>query len=131
VNGLTLTVAVADCSRCEEAVPHYHVAEFDGDLRELQAAVGGYIEPIPTADDVTMWVNEEGKLQRLPVNRLAMDVWIRWDVYGCMTAGADWIAGNCVITGGTTPSGNTRSLSEAARRWVLRVVHDAGLEVTP
>lgn len=130
MKGLTLTVTEADCSRCEETALHYHVTEFDGELRELQAAVGGYIEAIPSTDDVTMWINEEGKLHGLPVNRLAMDVWIRFDVFRCMIGG-DWIAGSCVVTGGPTPAGNTRDLAERWRRWVLHVAHDAGLEVTP
>lgn len=116
MKGLTISVS-------EEG---YRVTEFDGGLRELQAAVGGYIEAIPTEPSVTMWVNEEGKLQALPINRLAMDVWIRFDVYRCMVAG-DWIAGSCVITGGTTPAGNTRDLPERWRGWVLRVAHDAGV----
>ena len=38
-------------------------------LAALQAAVGGWIEPIPSDPSVTMWVNEEGKFAPLPVNR--------------------------------------------------------------
>lgn len=120
MKGLTITVA--------DDGSGYSLSEFDGDLRELQAAVGGYVEAIPTADAVTMWVNEEGKINVLPVNRLAMDVWIRFDAYGCMRAG-DWIAGSCVVTGGTGKRGETLDLPAQWRRWVLYVARDAGVHL--
>jgi hypothetical protein len=43
----------------------------NGELDTLQKAVGGYIEPIRLSDKMTMWVNEEGMLQNLPVNMAA------------------------------------------------------------
>lgn len=105
--------------------PAYRVDEFDGDGDALREVVGGWIEGIPTDPLVTMWVNEEGKFQSLPVNRLAMDVWLRWDIHGCMVVGGDWIAGNCVVTGGVDAYGETLDLPDAARRWVLRVAKEA------
>lgn len=104
----------------------YAVTEFDGGLRELQAAVGGLVEAIPTDESVTIWCNDEGKLDGLPPNRLAMDVWIRWDVHGCMAVGFDWIAGDVVVTGGVDGRGETLDLGDDARRWVARVARDAG-----
>lgn len=106
----------------------YAVREFTGELVELQAAVGGWVEAVPSDGRVTLWVNEEGKLDGLPVNRLAMDVWLRWDVYGCVTIGGDWLAGNVVVTGGVGRGGRTLDLPAAARGWVLRVSHDSGAE---
>lgn len=102
------------------------VEEFAGGLAELQKAVGGFIEAIPTGEDVTMWINEEGKYTDTRVNRLAMDVWIRWDIHRCMIDGHDWIAGPCVVTGGVDEHGETLDISDGARRWVLRVARDAG-----
>ena len=100
----------------------YRVEEFDGDGDALRRAVlGGWLEPAPSHESVTVWCNEEGKALGLPVNRLAMDVWIRWDVYHCLTVGRDWLAGNVVVTGGAGPDGETLDLPEAARRWILRV----------
>ena len=102
----------------------YSITEFDGELEQLQAAVGGWIEPIPTSENVTIYVNEEGKIYGLPVNRLAMDVWIRWDEWRCMIAG-DWIAGNAVVVGGVDDDGETMDLSDLDRRWVKRVAREA------
>jgi hypothetical protein len=104
----------------------YRVEPFNGALPELQAIIGGYIEAAPSHESVTIWCNEDGKALRLPVNRLAMDVWIRWDVYGCMTVGRDWLAGNVVVTGGTGRHGETLDIPRAAAEWVLTVAEDAG-----
>lgn len=61
-------------------------------LDELQAAVGGYIETVPflekyEGDPAVAFCNEEGKLNGLPVNQTADNVWAanlagteRWDV---------------------------------------------------
>ena len=40
-------------------------------LSEIQKAVGGYIELIPTGNAGYMYGNEEGKLMGLPVNMAA------------------------------------------------------------
>lgn len=37
-------------------------------LEELQGFVGGFIEAVPLSDGTVMWLNEEGKLNGLPVN---------------------------------------------------------------
>lgn len=112
----------------ERPVSRYRVEEFDGDGDALRAVLGGLLEAAPADESVTVWVNEEGKLDGLPVNRLAMDVWVRWDVHRCILHGRDWLAGNVVVTGGTSPSGRTLDLPEDARRWILRVARDAGAE---
>ena len=39
------------------------------DLSKLQEMVGGYIEVLPIADKVCIVCNEEGKINRLPLNR--------------------------------------------------------------
>jgi hypothetical protein len=115
MKGLTITV---------DDEGHYKLSEFDGGLAALQAEVGGWIEPIPTTENVTIYVNEEGKLLGLPVNRLAMDVWIRYDCYRCVPAG-DWIAGSAVVVGGVDDEGETLDLSDRDRRWVRRVAREA------
>jgi hypothetical protein len=126
VKGLSITVGYADE---DDVLLTFAVAEFDGGLRELQAVVGGNIEAAPADESVTLWINEDGKGLDLPANRLAMDVWLRWDIYRCMLVGGDWLAGNCVVTGGVGPDGETLDLPEEARRWVLTVARDAGVEV--
>ena len=48
--------------------------EIEGGLDALQRAVGGYIEAVyPYADPVALIVNEEGKLNGLPLNRALRD----------------------------------------------------------
>lgn len=61
-------------------------AEIQGDLKEMQAIVGGRIEALyPWADPVALICNDEGKLLRLPLNRALEDY--------------DMIAGNFFICG--------------------------------
>ena len=49
-------------------------AEIQGDLKEMQAIVGGRIEALyPWADPVALICNDEGKLLRLPLNRMLED----------------------------------------------------------
>ena len=61
-------------------------AEIQGDLKEMQAIVGGQIEALyPWADPVALICNDEGKLLRLPLNRMLEDY--------------DVIAGNFFICG--------------------------------
>lgn len=49
-------------------------------LLELQTYVGGYIEPVWLPDNRVMIVNEEGRLQELPLNRTASAIAQRWIV---------------------------------------------------
>lgn len=72
-------------------------------LEMLQARVGGYIEAAPIFDRrLTMYCNEEGKLQGLPVNRLATIL---------LDHGAhDVIVGDVVLVGGADVEGYDTSL---------------------
>lgn len=46
------------------------VIEIDHTLKAMQAVVGGYIEAVyPFDDEVAIVVNEEGKINGLPLNR--------------------------------------------------------------
>lgn len=45
-----------------------HIEEIDYTLKTFQEIVGGYIETVPVLHDVTMIVNEEGKIKRMPRN---------------------------------------------------------------
>ena len=65
--------------------------EIEGGLDALQRAVGGYIEAVyPYADPVALIVNEEGKLNGLPLNRALRDE--ENDIY-------DIVAGPFLIVG--------------------------------
>lgn len=44
---------------------------FEPSLKQMQEAVGGYIEFVYLSNGQAMVVNEEGLLKRLPLNRIA------------------------------------------------------------
>ena len=48
------------------------VVEIENTLEALQAAVGGYIEPVYRPDDIILLVNEEGNLIGLEPNILGL-----------------------------------------------------------
>lgn len=70
----------------------------DASYETIRDSVGGWIEAAPTDGRITIWINEEGKIDRLPFNPLGHVLWQQVDSYGCIPAG-DWLAGSCVITG--------------------------------
>ena len=63
-------------------------------LVELQGLVGGYVERVPFPDGEHLWLNEDGKLLRLPINDRA--------TAAAHEAGAishdDFIVGNALLT---------------------------------
>lgn len=89
-----------------------NIVEFgkkENTLKYLQEAVGGYIECVTVRiDDVIadMWVNEEGLLERLPINKLATQ--IHELKVGNENA---CIVGNVILTGYNDEDGNTLPLS--------------------
>lgn len=86
-------------------------------LATLQAGVGGYIEAIDLANDLTMWCNEEGKLHGLPHNPFAQFMWDK--AYGIHT---DYIVGDIVLTGGSDEDGETLGLSEEQVKIVKQII---------
>lgn len=76
------------------------------ELDQLQTAVGGYVQPLDLATDLTMWCNEEGKLTGLAHNPYAQFMWDK--VFGSHT---DYIVGDVVITGGSDDDGETIGLT--------------------
>lgn len=86
----------------------------DTSYETIRDGVGSWIEAAPTDASITLWVNEEGKLDQLPFNPLGHALWAEVDVYGCIQAG-DWLAGPCVVTGPPDDDGNTTALPV----WVL------------
>ena len=95
----------------------YEIAEIDfpsaSTSETIHAVVGGYFELFPTSSQITVFINENGKSEGLPRNYMAEQFLIKsgFDIHGCLAAG-DWIAGNAVIMGPPTPSGDTKSCLE-------------------
>lgn len=99
----------------------YEIKQHKGvpDLATLQAAVGGYIEAVdlPTADgEITLWVNEEGKLVDQPeVNHVAT-------LIALPRLGGDLVCGNVVFTGGVGPEGETLGLTEQQEKRLMHLI---------
>lgn len=76
---------------------------------EIHSRVGGYFECIQLATGVYIWLNEDGKGMRLPLNPNAQMLWDA--AYG---VGSDFIVGDAVLTGPADRNGDTLGLSDAA-----------------
>jgi len=83
-------------------------------LTTLKNAVGGWIEPVELGSPWTMWVNEEGKLKQLAVNDKATQMFNEG-----LHEVIDLIVGNVIFTGGTTPTGATKGLTDKSVKYLL------------
>lgn len=61
-----MTIRVLLCQVGQNPVSH----EMETDMHELQKMVGGYVERARLEPNVYLWRNEEGLLQKLPLNVL-------------------------------------------------------------
>jgi hypothetical protein len=98
-DGIILT-ALGGVARCQ----------FD-ELSDMQRIVGGYIEAVDFEFEdrpCIIWLNEEGKLNGLPLNGRATLL-----AQGRIGQG-DYIVGDVLITGGVDGEGNTLSIDKAA-----------------
>lgn len=95
-NGLKITpageVTVIDFTKPDE-------------LSALQDAVGGWVQAVDLNENLSMWVNEEGKMIGLEHNPVAQMVWDM--TFG---EGTDYIVGTVVLTGTPDLDGETRGL---------------------
>jgi hypothetical protein len=80
---------------------------------QLRDAVGGLIQCVDLRDDLTIWVNEEGKL----INGMEVNV-IGTHLYEKSYAMTDVIMGNIVVTGAPDDEGYNQPLSQA---WVVQL----------
>ena len=80
----------------------------EGSLQVLQSGVGGWIEQVTITPELTMFVNEEGKME-FPaiVNAYANAMFAKR--FG---AGIDTIVGDVVLTGGMDDEGETVGLTD-------------------
>lgn len=78
-----------------------HMPTYD----DINSAVGGWIEGVPL-EGVTAYVNEEGKLQGLPVNMIA--TLLAHEDSAIMSE--DYIAGNMIVFGPLDDEGEITSL---------------------
>jgi len=95
------------------------VVELDGATVPYDALVEnieGWLECVTVDDDKTMWVDEEGKLNGLPVNHQATLLWEQ--SYGF----TDVIVGPAVVSGGTDENGDTLGLTDVEVSEVLEAI---------
>lgn len=89
----------------------------EGSLKVLQNAVGGWVQAIDLNHEVTMWINEEGKLDGLPLNFHGTMFWsARFGL------GTDEIVGDIVLTGGTDDEGDTLGITPDVEKTILEAV---------
>lgn len=78
----------------------------EGSLKVLQDAVDGWVQVVDLAPKLSIWVNEEGKMNGLPYNGKATAIY--QERFGMV----DIIVGNAVLTGGTDEEGETIGLTD-------------------
>lgn len=96
----------------------HEIVEFEiGNSYELiKNAVQGYIECVSIKHG-DLWLNEEGKLLGLPINKFATDY------FRSSYAGTDdFIVGDVIFTGGVDEEGETLGLSEEALEQYLEEI---------
>ena len=87
----------------------FHDVSSEGEYDFLSGSVGGSIQSVYLGNDFdgfNLWCNEEGKLEGLPFNALATELWE--NSYGK----TDMIVGDVVVTGGADDEGETIGLSQ-------------------
>ena len=82
------------------------------ELKNLQDAVGGYVQVVYLKDDLAIWVNEDGKFTDLPLNPNATAIWNHFFGF------TDFIVGNAVFTGGANDEGATIAIFESMEEFV-------------
>ena len=75
---------------------------------DIRSYVGGYIEAIRIRDDIVMWINEEGKILKLPIN---FALGYKGKIY-------DFICGNAIFTG-VDETGETIGLTQEMVEFIL------------
>ena len=88
-------------------------------LASLQDAVGGHIEAIGLSNKnlghASGYVNEEGKLIGLPINKVATLLWMVVNGYKELH---DVLVGDVIFTGEVDEEGNTRDISDAYVKFI-------------
>lgn len=98
----------------------------ENSLQVLQTGVGGWVQAIDLTTSMTLWCNEEGKLNGLPHNPFAQKL---WDV--AFGADTDYIVGDVVFTGTPDEEGYTTGISELDEQVIRNVVAKVSEVVAP
>jgi len=82
------------------------------EYNQLRDAVGGLIQPVDLKPDLTVWLNEEGKLIGMPVNLIGTHMWER------SFGQTDVLVGDVVFTGSSDDEGETLPLPN---EWLVQL----------
>lgn len=86
----------------------------------IKEAVGGLFDCIHLPSlGVDMWINDEGKILKLPMNAVATLM------YAQEFNTTDYIAGDVIFTGGVDSEGNTLGLNVVQSRAILETMQNA------
>jgi hypothetical protein len=96
-----------------------HEVVEDFSLSNFQEIVGGWVQAVDLDEDVTLWANEEGKLNGLPINEFATAIWE--SVFG---VGTDIIVGDVILTGGADSEGETKGLESLFIKDLVELLED-------
>lgn len=99
------------------SIEHWKEVDLEPGLKPLQKAVGGYIEALPIDSGLaSAYINEEGKLEDLPV-------YVIW----CSAAGEviDGICGPVVLLGPVNDEGENTELTDEALAYLKLALRPA------
>lgn len=91
-------------------------------LPYLQDKVGGDIQAIGVGNEITMYLNEDGKAKRLPTNRMATRLAKKYAGISL----TDYIVGDVVLVGAADDEGWDTGLTSRAKAWLEMQVRDLG-----
>jgi len=85
--------------------------------QQMYDLVQGWLEIVPTpTHEITIWCNEEGKLQNLPINKRINELWrsiINTQMKVPSFLQLDVIVGNVFISGPISPDGDLSPLPDS------------------
>jgi len=95
-------------------------------LQRLQAIVGGFIEYIRLPRGMHAFVNENGKLENLPVNPLATTLLRR--IVPVFAMAGDFIVGNMIIQGSSKSLASIHSDLVSMKMEIDFILHGKGVK---
>ena len=98
----------------DDFTPAPKFVEIDGSLKSFQGLVGGYIEAVRTnIAGCDAYINDEGKLNGLPLNILASHI--------CPLTHGDYIVGTMVLVGPPDNNGDETDVDEGVMEDLLAI----------
>jgi hypothetical protein len=82
----------------------------------LQAGVEGLFDCVSIKQNLDLWLNDSGKIDRLPMNEIGTYL------YRTRFKTEDYIAGNIVLTGGADEEGETLGIDDTELEQILSLI---------